>query len=275
MKRAESKRQPGSLQQITKRSKGREYKVWRWRTYRRGDLGWERIDAELGADLTGLRTRLYVAIGRLSAPLLIERWVRWHFRSWEFLPAWTGQPAEAKEHQRAAWWLELPRQSDGLVKVRFRGLSPDAPDFRRARSAVANAEQVATQVWRCLTADPVLDLARLLWFEQEGRKIIDELTANQLELRRLKRQGELSQRDYEADERHTYLKLDEWESMISQVQERHDQLLSELIAAAVRSEREQIKREVLVRVDRHLNDQRQRQRWTAEHWIDHTLHWST
>ena len=275
MRQEVSKRQSGSLQRITKRSKGKEYKVWRWRTYRRGDLGWERVDAELGADLTGLRTRLYVAIGRLSAPLLMERWVRWHFRSWESLPAWTGQPAEAKDHQRAAWWLELPRQSNSAVKVRFRGLSPDAPDFRSVRSAVANAEQSATQIWQCLTNDPVLALARLLWFEQEGRRVIDEITAKQLELRRMKRQGELSKRDYEAYERHTYLRLDEWESMASQVQQRHDQLLAELIAAAVRSERKQIKREVLVRVDRHLNDQRQRQRWAEEHWIDGTLHWST
>lgn len=273
MGKGEKKRQPGSLQRITKRCKGREYVVWRWRTYRRGDLGWERVDTELGADLCGLRTRLYVAIGRLSAPLLLERWARWHFRFWDSLPAWTGQPNEAKHHQRAAWWLELPRQPTGSVRIRFRGLSPDAPDFRGARSAVANAQQQASDIWRWLNDDPVLTLARLLWFEQEGRKVADEIAVAQLELRRLRRQGELNQRDYEADERDTYIKLDNWETMIATVQQRHDEQLSELIAAAVRSEREQIKREVLVRVDRHLNDQRQRSAWAAEHWDDRTLRW--
>ena len=109
MDKCKKKRQSGSLQWLTKRSKGKEYKVWRWRTYRRGDLGWERIDTELGSDLHGLRTRLYIAIGRLSAPLLMERWARWHFKKWDSLPAWTGQPEAAKHHQRAAlllyWYL--------------------------------------------------------------------------------------------------------------------------------------------------------------------------
>ena len=85
MDKCKKKRQSGSLQWLTKRSKGKEYKVWRWRTYRRGDLGWERIDTELGSDLHGLRTRLYIAIGRLSAPLLMERWARWHFKEWDSL----------------------------------------------------------------------------------------------------------------------------------------------------------------------------------------------
>ena len=93
-------RQPGSLQLITRRAKGHEYTAWRWRTYRRGDLGWERVDVQLGSELTCLRTRLYVALGRLSAPLLVERAARWSLSGWSSLPAWTGQSADARGHQR-------------------------------------------------------------------------------------------------------------------------------------------------------------------------------
>lgn len=267
-KSATSTRRPaGSLQRITRKAKGREYPAWRWRTYRRGDLGWERVDLQLGDDLAGLRVRTLVALGRLSAPLLVERWARWAFRRWSELPAWTGQPAGARGHQRAAWWLEVPRQGDraGSVRLRFRSLAgPGEPgyDFRRSRSDIRDAEATATGIWRQLTDDPVLDLARLLWLEQEGRQRIDAIAEEQLELRR---RGALSQRDFEADERSSYLRLEGWEEMVATVQRRHDELLEQIVQAAVRTERDEIRREVLALVDSHLHDSRQQARWRADH----------
>lgn len=272
-------RQPGSLQRITRRAKGREYTAWRWRTYRRGDLGWERVDLQLGDELTGLRTRTLVALGRLSAPLLVERWARWAFRRWSDLPAWTGQPAEARGHQRAAWWLELPRAGDhtGQIRMRFRSLARrDQPgyDFRRSRSEIREAEETATAIWRRLTDDPVLQLAKLLWLEEEGRQHVEAIAQEQLELRRQRRRGELSQRDYEADERDTYLRLNGWEEMVATVQCRHDELLDEIVKSAVRTEREEIRRQVLALVDRHLHDSRQQARWRSDCWDGSTLRWS-
>lgn len=277
MKRTESKRQPGSLQRITRKAKGHEYPAWRWRTYRRGDLGWERVDLLLGEDLTGLRTRTYVALGRLSAPLLVERWARWRFSSWDLLPAWTGQPAAARGHQRAAWWLELPRQPDGKVRLRFRSLvgpGEQRYDFRKVRTDIREAERVASDIWRRLVDDPISKLARLLWLEQEARQRIDSIAEEQIDLRRMRRRGEINQRDYEADERDTYIRLDGWEEMAAAVLHRHDELLEQIEKAAVRSERHEIRRQVLAKVERYLQDGRQRDRWRADHWDGSTLHWS-
>jgi hypothetical protein len=265
-------RPAGSLQRITRHAKGREYPYWRWRTHRKGDLGWERVDLALGEHITGLRTRIYVALGRLSAPLLLERWARWHFRSWAELPAWTGRPPGTQ--QRAAWWLELLRDPAGQVRLRFRSLEGGGYDFRKVRTTIREAEETATAIFRCLTDDPVLELARLLWLEQQGQQRVDAIAEEQLDLRRQRRQGELSQRDYEADERGTYLRLEGWETMVGTVQRRHDQLLEEIEQAAARPERDEIRRQVLTLVDRYLNDGRQQARWASDHWIDHTLHWS-
>ena len=272
-KTAKTKTRPaGSLQRITRHAKGREYPYWRWRTYRKGDLGWERVDLVLGEDLTGLRTRTYVALGRLSAPLLLERVTRWQFRSWTELPAWTGRPPGA--HQRAAWWLELPRDPSGQVRLRFRSLERDGYDFRRSRTTIREAEDQATAIYRRLTDDPVMELARLLWLEQQGQQRVDAIAEEQLDLRRQRRQGELSQRDYEADERDTYLRLEGWETMVAKVQRRHDQLLEEIEQAAARPERDEIRRQVLTLVDRYLNDGRQQARWASDHWDGTTLTWS-
>jgi hypothetical protein len=268
----QTRRQPGSLQRITRRAKGREYPYWRWRTHRRGDLGWERVDLALGEDLAGLRTRTYVALGRLSAPLLVERWARWYFTAWSDLPAWSGRPADAQ--QRAAWWLELPRDPAGQVRLRFRSLERGAHDFRTARAAISKAEEVATTIYRRLTDDPVLELARLLWLEREGQQRVEAIAEEQLDLRRQRRQGELSQRDYEADERGTYLRLEGWEEMVGTVQRHHDQRLEEIVQAAARPEREEIRRQVLTLVDRHLQDSRQQALWRSDHWDGSTLHWS-
>lgn len=267
------RRQPGSLQLVTRHARGHEYPLWRWRSWRQGDLGLERVDLPLGAELAGLRTRTYVALGRLSAPLLVERWARWHFKRWDDLPSWTGLPSGSK--QRALWWLEIPRTRDGDVRLRFRSLDGSV-DFRRRsiRTAIRKAESTATGIYRDLTTDPCVELARLLWLEQQGQERVDGIAQEQLDLRRLRRQGELNQRDYEADERDTYRRLDGWENLTSTVQRRHDELLEQVVQAAARPERDEIRRQVLNRVDRHLQDSRQKALWHADHWDGRTLSWS-
>lgn len=267
------RRQPGSLQLVTRLARGREYPLWRWRSWREGDLGLERVDLPLGAELAGLRTRTYVALGRLSAPLLVERWARWHFRNWGVLPSWTGLPSGSK--QRALWWLEIPRTRDGDVRVRFRSLDGSI-DFRRrgVRTAISKAEATATGIWRDLTDDPCVELARWLWLEQQGQERVDGVAKEQLELRRLRRQGDLNQRDYEADERDTYRRLDGWEQLVSTAQRRHDELLEQVVKAAARPERDDIRRQVLAQVDRHLQDGKRRTQWHADHWDGNTLRWA-
>lgn len=264
-------RQPGSLRRVTKTARGKKYTRWQWRTHRRADTGWATVDVELGEKLTGLRTRTLIALGELSAPLLVERWARWYFHKWSCLPAFTGRPDGTK--QRAAWWLELPRQLDQSVRLRFRSLSGGI-DFRRARSSIASAEQVATNLWRDFNRDPIVELGRLQWFDSEAQIQIDKIAAEQLELRRLRRAGDLSQRDFEADERSSYVRLEGWESMQSAVRARWDELLKEMVAALPRTRREELQGRIVTMADRMQSDSKQLQRWRNDHWDDNTLHWS-
>ncbi|AII41846.1 hypothetical protein KR100_00280 [Synechococcus sp. KORDI-100] len=265
-------RQPGSLRRVSKTARGRKYERWQWRTHRQTDTGWATVDVELGERLTGLRTRTLIALGELSAPLLVERWARWHFRSWNDMPAFTGRPAGAK--QRSAWWCELPRQSDGSIRIRFRSVD-GSYDFRRrgARSAITSAEELATSLWRCLTADPIVELGRLQWFESEAQTQIEKIAEEQLELRRQRRVGDLSQRDFEADERDTYLRLERWEAMQAAVRTRWDELLAEMVAALPRTRRDELKPRIVMQADRLQSDSKQLQKWRDDHWVDNTLEW--
>lgn len=267
-------RTPGSLRLVTKKARGHEYQRWQWRTRRREGDRHLTFDLELGENLTGLRTRTYVALGELSAPLLLERWARWYFRKWSDLPAYTGRPEAARSQQRTAWWLEIPRKEYDRVRLRFRALVHGTYDFRRDRTTIMKAESVADSIWRRLADDPILNLARLQWFEQEGQTRIDSLNQDLVDLRRQRRHGELSQRDYEADERQTYLSLEGWEGMVSTVRVRWDELLAEIIAALPRNRQEPDRSRIVARADRLLNDPKQRNAWHAKHWDDHTLHWS-
>ena len=264
-------RQPGSLRLVTKTARGRSYTRWQWRTHRRTDTGFTTVDVELGDQLTGLRTRTLIALGELSAPLLVERWARWHFRSWDELPAFTGLATGSG--QRAAWWCELPRQSTDSVRIRFRSVDRSV-DFRCFRAITLKAETAASDVWRRLTADPIVELARLQWFESEAQRQIDEIAQQQLELRRLRRAGELSQRDFEADERGTYARLYGWEEMQSRVRERWDELLAEMVSALPRTRRDELRPRIVALAERLQSDSRQLQQWRADHWDDSTLRWS-
>lgn len=271
---ASARRPPGSLRLVSKTAKGNTYRRWQWRTHRRTDTGWQTVDLEIGAELTGMRARVLVALGDLKAPLLVERWARWHFRAWPDLPSWTGRPAAARELQRSAWWIELPRQSDDPVRLRFRSLD-GAADYRRGRPAIRQAEEVASSIWQSLNDDPVIELARLQWQEREAQRVVDEIEQEQIELRRMRRRGEINQRDYEADERSTYLRSEWFQEVIGRSAERYDLLLSEVVAAMPRPTRDNYRSRVLALVDRWLNDPKQQQRWRADQWDGNTLNWRT
>lgn len=268
-------RQPGSLRLVTKTAKGRSYQRWQWRTHRMADNGWRSVDVELGEDLTCMRVRVLVALGELNPHLLIERWVRWRFRFWEDLPAWTGQPAAARGRQRAAWWIELPRNPADAARLRFRSLD-GTTDYRRksVREAVVSAESIVGGMWRSLSDDPIRELARLQWLEREAERVIAEIGQAQLQIRRQQRQGELSKRDAEADILATCCQLEGWESLAGASRQRWDDLLSEMVAAMPRTRRDADRSRIVALADRTLQEPAQRQRWQSDHWDGDTLRWS-
>ena len=276
MKSAHAKRPSGQLQHVTKRARGNEYPVFRWRSYRRGDTGWERVDVELGKFVNTMRTRVLIGLGELSAPLLMERWARWRFSYIEELPAWTGQPKAAKGQQQAAWWLELPRQPGDAVKLRFRSLEGNDYDFRwkHHRQAVADAEKTGQSIWQSLSDDPILKLANLQWLIAEMGQQIERCDQGLQKAKQQRRQGDLDQRDFEADQRHWLTSQDRWEGHRSDVERAWDRLLEEMVAAMPRGRRDDDRRRILAMAERHLADGRQQQRWRADHWDDETLSWS-
>lgn len=266
------RRPPGSLRLVSKTARGKTYTRWQWRTHRRTDTGWATFDVELGQDLAGLRTRTLIALGELNAPLILERWARWCFRSWDFLPAFTGRPEAARGHQRAAWWLELPRQAGESVRLRFRSLD-GRHDFRRVRPAISKTEVTATAIWEALIDDPILELARLQWVEHQAQRAIDNYDQTLINLRRERRRGEISKHDFEADERMAYLRLDEWEAVQSNARARWDELLGESVAAMPRTHREALRRRIIATAERHYNKPKQQDRWRSDHWDGNTLTW--
>ena len=275
-----TRRQPGSLQLITRRAKGHEYTAWRWRTYRRGDLGWERVDVQLGEYINELRTRVLIGLGELSAPLLMERWARRRFRHIEELPAWSGQSAAARGRQQAAWWLDLPRQPGDPVRIRFRSLRPAGDqigyDFRWRfhRERVAEAEQTATELWRSLRSDPILRLAELQWLTGQTSEQVDRCAERLLDLRRERRRGEISQRDFEADERQLLIDQDSWEGHRSDLERAWDEHLEVMVAAMPRTRREADRPRIVALAERYIGDSQQQARWRSEHWDEHTLRWT-
>ncbi|WP_413405872.1 MULTISPECIES: hypothetical protein [unclassified Synechococcus] len=264
-------RQPGSLRLVTKKARGKEYQRWQWRTHRQTDTGWTTVDVELGEHLVGMRTLTLIALGELSAPLLTERWVGWYCSSWDFLPAFTGRPNGTE--QEAAWWVELPRQADLPVKLRFRSLRQGI-DFRRARKSIAALESRATEVWRNLSRDPIVELGRLQWLEAEAQKGIDNIEEELQTLRKKRRSGDLNQRDFEADERDCYFRLEGWETIQSTVRSRWDELLQEMLTALPRTRRDELKPRIVMLAERLQRDSKQLRKWHDDHWDENnTLHW--
>lgn len=267
-----ARRPPGSLRLVSKTAKGKTYQRWQWRTHRRTDTGWATTDLELGEDVAGLRTRVLVALGDLKAPLLLERFVRWKFRGWSDLPAWSGRPAEAKRLQRAAWWVEIPRDGAGSVRLRFRNLS-GRHDYRLARQSIRKQEEMVSTIWKQLTDDPIRELARLQWQERECQQEAEKIELELVELKRSRRRGDLSQRDYEADERSAYIRLDGFQNVVARSAESYDELLEMVVAAMPRPSKERYRTRVLALVDRLLSDPKQRVRWHAAQWADGVLTW--
>lgn len=267
-----ARRPPGSLRLVSKKAKGRTYQTWQWRTHHRADLGWQTVDLEIGADLAGMRARVLVALGDLKAPLLVERCARWCFRGWAELPSWTGRPSAARKIQRSAWWVELPRESGDPVRLRFRSLDGTA-DYRINRPAIQKVEKSVSEMWHALKDDPVIELARLQWQEQEAQRIVDLNEQELIELRKMQKRGEINQRDFEADERMAYLQMDRFQNVVNRSTERYDALLAEVIAAMPRPSRDSYRNRVLVRMDRWLNDPKQQQQWRSDHWEEDVLTW--
>lgn len=271
-----TKRPAGSLQCVTKRARGHEYRRWRWRTYRKGDLGWERIDTELGDVINTMRTRVLIGLGELSAPLLMERWARWRFSHYQDLPAWSGESKPMKGQQRAAWWLELPRTPGDPVKLRFRSLKDGGFDFRWKfhRERVAEAEETGTTLWKSLSDDPILRLAELQWLIKQADEQVDRSGEALVDLRSERRRGEINQRDFEADERSWLMNEDEWHQIRAKFERAWDEHLEAMVAAMPRTRREDDRRRILALAERHYSDSKQHQRWRADHWDGNTLQWS-
>jgi hypothetical protein len=271
---AKQARPPGSLRLVSKTAKGKTYLRWQWRTHRRTDTGWATVDLELGDNLSGLRTRTLVALGDLKAPLLVERFARWCTRQWDCVPAWTGQPAGAAARQPSAWWVELPRSTDGRVKLRFRSLDGSI-DWRRHRSVVAKVEQHVGEVWRDLQDNPITELARLLWQADESAQQIEKLNQDLANLKRANRRGDLSKRDYEADERKTYLILDGWEVAQCRSLASYDELLAQVLSAMPRTadKRKDYERRILAAVDQRRHHPKWLQAWHADQWDGDTMTW--
>jgi len=267
-----ARRQPGSLRRVVKRARGKEYVSWQWRTRRRDGDQHRTFDIELGSELSGLRTRTLIALGELSAPLLLERWCRWHFKAWSDLPAFTGRPEAARHLQRSAWWLEIPRTADEAVKLRFRSLDGSL-DFRRARASITAAEQYATGTWRRFTNDPIVRLAQLRWFESEMGREVAEIQDELSQLRRARKRGDLNQRDFDADERSAYARLENWEDALSTIRTRWDEQERTIREALPRTTRDALMVRVIARAEKLQSDPKQLNAWRAKHWDERTLRW--
>ena len=81
------------------------------------------------------------------------------------------------------------------------------------------------------------------------------------------------QRDFEADERVSFTRLEGWEEMQVAVRTRWDELLEEMVASLPRPRLEELKPRIVMLADRLQSDGKQLQKWHDEHWVDNTLNW--
>lgn len=261
-----------------KTAKGRTYSTWLWRSTRRNPEDWTQVqsfDVELGDRVAGMRTRTLVALGEIPAADLVTAWVRSYFKSWVkrgTIGAFTG----IKDHAKPiAWWVSFPARpgAGGKVKVVMRSRR-DAPyDMRRYRSTIVLAGDTANSIWRALTDDPILRLARARWFEGEGEIRIAQCQDKLVELRRDLKRGDLSQRDYDADERSAQLRLQGWEEMVYKVRAGWDEQEKAIRDALPRTTRDRLMSQVIAKAEKLQSDPKQLNTWRAEHWIDNTLHY--
>ena len=264
-------RESGLLRKVEKTTRARKYTSWQWRTKHQGDLGWKEVDLELGPTLWNMRTRLYVALGELKAKTLVERYVRWHLRRMHELKAYTGDPG----HGAAAWWVSFPQPGCDRVKLRLRS-GTSWLDFRQQcwRDWFHHIESEATDLWNHLALDPIIELARLQWQEGQAQEQVDQINNEKLPaLRKAKRDGTLDKRDFEADERDCYRRLDGWENVSSSSAASWDEKLQAMVDALPRARRQQLKPRIVAMADRYFNDPRQKNAWVNEQWEDHTMTW--
>lgn len=267
-------RHSGSLQCWTRTARGRQYTAWRWRTHRRGDTGWTTVDTVLGEFPVCLRSRVLISLGELPpAPVFLERWARQAFSHIEELPAFTGQRQGMQ--QRAAWWLELPRSAGDQVRLRFRSLERGGFDFRWQfhRERVQWAEEQATSAWRTLSVDPLIHLAELQWLSDECRRCADRAGELIVELRQMRRQGEIDQAGFEAEERRLLIGEDRWQCHRADLEAAYDEQLAAAVDSLPRTRRDELTPRIHLRVERALQSPQQRAAWTAEHWCDGRMTW--
>lgn len=266
-------RQSGSLRKVTKKARGREYSRWQWRTHKRTDTGWTTVDVELGENISGMRTKVLVGLGELSAPVLVERYARRSFDYIETLPAWTGRPKEAKG-QQAAWWIELPKKKGDSVKLRFRSLGQDSDyDFRWSffRERVAKVEEYTTVIHNNLANDPILKLAEVQWVISEINGVIEKTQTYLAEAKKLRREGELTKDEFEDQQRHYLASQDIWEGHRSDAEQAWDGHLKAMVEAMPRTRRERDRSRIVALAERHFSNPRQREHWENERWNDGTL----
>lgn len=264
-------RESGYLRRIDKKAKDKSYISWQWRTHQHHDLGHKKVDLELGPTLWNIRTRLYVALGELKAKTLVERFVSLYFRQVEDLKAYTGDRGQ----DAAAWWISFPQPGCDMVKLRFRS-GTSTWDFRRQfwRNYIHTLESEATDLWNHLDRDPILELARLQWQEGQAQEQVDQINNEKLPaLRKAKRDGTLDKRDFEADERDCYRRLDDWEGLVSDSAASWDKKLQAMVDALPRTRRQQLKPRIVAMADRYFNDPKQKNVWANDQWEDHTMTW--
>ena len=255
-------RESGYLRVTPKTAKGKKYKSWQWCTHHHHDLGHKRVDLELGSEIDGLRSRVYAALGEIKPELIAERWVAFNFRNWRSIPAFTGIHGQSG----AAWWISFPTDQAKSVKLTFRS-NKSYMDFRRkwVRLEIEFAEIAASNLWRRLKDDPILELGRLQWQEKQARDAVAKYLNDKLPaLRKAKRNGEISKRDFEADECRWMVNVEGFEGIASASASKWDEHLAEMVSALPRTRRTELKPRVIAMADRHYNDAATQNRWHAD-----------
>jgi hypothetical protein len=268
----------GHLIHRVKTAKGRSYPTWLWRTTSRNPDDWREVrshDVEIGRYLGSIRTRVMVAIGEISVVDLMTSYVR--FRLEPMIKAGAmGTFTGIKDHQKnIAWWVSIPARDTAAAKVAvtFRSQRGSGWDLRRKdwRDQARAMELEATELWRTLADDPILHLAECRWLEAEAEREAETCRERLIEIRREWKRGDLSQRDYEADERSLQLCLDGWEGVASTVRSRWDEQEKAIRSSLPRTTRDALMTRVIARSERLQSDPKQLSAWRADHWADGVL----
>ena len=136
------------------------------------------------------------------------------------------------------------------------------------------AEIAASNLWRRLKDDPILELGRLQWQEQQANDVVARQESENLPaLRKLKRDGDISKRDFEADERSYMMIIEDFQNVASASASKWDEHLAEMVSALPRTRRTELKPRIIAMADRHYNDAATQNRWHADQWSDNTLTW--